>query len=126
MLCRSALLQRCKRPGLGLYLALRVERDAVIGHYEGVRVGTFACYRSALRFAQARQLFLQSHDKLITRTLLSGGMELLDGETGGGPMLQMINDPIGTRLQANTALKPNGCVAVLQSAILGPGGQHLE
>ena len=32
-------------------------------------------------------------------------------------MLQMINDPIGTRLKANTAFKPNGCVVVLQSAI---------
>lgn len=114
----SALLRRLGRSGLGLYAARALHRDDLVGRYDGTVVGTFASRRAALESSQAQRLVRRGHDKLITRKRRHGpGIELVDGDTSGPPYMMRLNDPRGTRLQANVGLTEGGYVKVTQRRV---------
>jgi len=117
VVCRSALLRKLKLPGLGLYAARPMGQGSCVGRYEGTTVGRFKSFDEAMVSAVAHQLLLQGHTKLATRQVPKHGVDLIDGETGGGAMLQLINDPRGTGYRANVELRPSGKVVVTSKNI---------
>ena len=117
IVCRSEIMRECGRFGLGLYTARALRQDDEVGLYEGEVIGTFGSFEAAMVSAEARQLLLRGHDKLVTRLLPGGRVELVDGQHGGGARLHMVNDAVGTALAANVALKPSGFVVVLHNHI---------
>ena len=115
---RSALLARLGVMGLGLYAARPFRRDEYIGKYDGSLVAHFGSRQEAMASAQARRLLRRGHDKLVTvRSSGSAGFDLLDGEHGGPPYVQLCNDPRNTRLAANTELSDHGWLRVSHAKI---------
>ena len=114
IVAQSAIMQRVGRRGLGLYAARSFKQNDFLGRYDGSVKGTFANRDAALASAACRKLVQKGHDKLITRNLHHGGVELVDGETGGPPFLHRMNDPRGTQMKANVHLTPGGWVRVAQ------------
>ena len=118
VVARSALLARLGVTGLGVYAARPFRQDEYIGKYDGSLVGHFGSREEAMTSAQARRLMRRGHDKLVTvRTSGSAGVDLLDGEHGGAPYIQLCNDPRNTRLGANAELSDYGWLRVTRARI---------
>ena len=118
IVARSAVMQRVGRRGLGLYAARSFKQDDYLGLYDGQVIGTFASRDAALASPACARLVRRGHDKLITRRRShGGGVELVDGESGGPPFLHRMNDPRGTGMRANVELTPGGWVKVTQRRV---------
>ena len=118
VVARSALLARLNITGLGLYAARSFRRGDYIGKYDGSVVGHFASREAAMASPQARRLLRRQHDKLVTvRVSGQAGFDLLDGENGGAPYVQLCNDPRNSRLTSNTELSEYGWLRVLHARV---------
>ena len=118
VVARSALLGRLGRVGLGLYAARGFREGAYVGRYDGALVGHFASREAALASGRARRRLRRGHDKLVTaRAAGAAGVQLLDGDGGGAPYVQLANDPRGTRLTANAELTDFGYLRVTHARV---------
>ena len=113
----SAILKSLGRSGMGLYAARSFSRDAIVGRYEGTVVGTYPSRQAALDSNEARRLVRRAHDKLITRRLPQGGVELVDGESSGAPHIPMVNDPRGTALTPNAEITEGGYLRIVHARV---------
>lgn len=116
----SAILARLGLRGLGLYNAGRaLRRDDYIGQYpQHDVVGRYPTREAALASRAARRRLACGRDKLITmRAPQGGGVLLCDGEGGGPPHVERVNDPRGTALGANAALTDGGWLRVLHARV---------
>ena len=113
----SAILRSLGRSGMGLYAARSFARDAIVGRYEGTIVGAYPSRQDALDSPEAKRLVRRAHDKLLTRRLPQGGVELIDGETATAPHIPLINDPRGTALTANAELTDGGYLRIVHARV---------
>ena len=113
----SAILRSLGRSGMGLYAARSFARDAIVGRYEGTIVGAYPSRQDALESPEAKRLVRRAHDKLLTRKLTQGGVELIDGETATAPHIPLINDPRGTALTANAELTDGGYLRIVHARV---------
>ena len=119
LVAESCIMRRVGRSGLGLYAARGFKHDELVGAYGGAVVGTYPSRQAALASPECARLVRRGHDKLITRRPRDGGrgVELIDGDGGGPPLLHRINDPRGTRLQPNVALTAGGWIQLVQRRV---------
>ena len=118
VVARSALLARLGVSGLGLYAARGFRRGEYVGRYDGRVVGHFPTREAAMASPQARRLLRRQHDKLVTvRVSGQAGVDLMDGENGGAPYIQLCNDPRNTRLTDNTELSEYGWLRVTHARV---------
>ena len=111
----SALLDAVGAGGKGLYAARKFKHGECIGRYDGEVVKTFRSRKEAIESPECDLRLRRGSDKLITRKPTTGpGVELVDGTTGGFPLLQRMNDPRGTRYKANVELTEGGWARVAQ------------
>ena len=114
----SALMVRAVgKRGLGLYAAKALKRDDYVGQYDGRVVSWFPTRAAALSASETRRLLRRGHDNLITVRTQSPGFDLIDGENGSAPFVQMVNDPRGTALQANAELTDGGFLRVVHARV---------
>ena len=113
----SQILKSLGRVGKGVYAARPFGRDALVGRYEGTVVGAYDSRQDALASEEARRLVRRGHDKLFTRRLPEGGVELVDGATAGPPHVPLCNDPRGTALTANAELTDGGYLRVVHARV---------
>ena len=113
----SQILKSLGRVGKGVYAARSFPRDALVGRYEGTVVGAYDSRQEALASEEARRLVRRGHDKLMTRRLPEGGIELIDGATSGPPHVPLCNDPRGTALTANAELTDGGYLRVVHARV---------
>ena len=113
----SALLARLGVEGLGLYAARPFKRGDRIGKYTGTQVGpVFRTHEDAARSPEVRALVSRGNDKLLATTT-ANGVVVVDGAAGGLPLLQLANDPRGTKLGANVHVTPHGYMVVRAARI---------
>ena len=117
VIAKSAIMASNGVDGLGLYAARGFKRDSYVGRYDGEIVGHYCDVNAAMRDTRVIDRVQRGHDRLIYLTAPGGGVNVMDGQNGGPPHIDYVNDPRGTRLRANACISPYGWLKVISSGV---------
>jgi hypothetical protein len=115
----SAIMAQLNLNGLGLYAARSFKKDDYIGQYSRHRVvNEYPTRNAAMTAPETRRLLMRGHDKLLAVRKSNGpGFLLLDGEGGGPPYVERVNDSRNTRFQRNAVLTDAGWLRIVHSRV---------
>jgi hypothetical protein len=94
-------MNRVGKRGMGLYAGRRFKEGDIVGRYEGNVVGTYASKDTAINSNTVKRLVRGGADKLRIMRSPEEGWDVVDGDNAPLPTLSLVNDPRGTRFNAN-------------------------